>query len=213
MKKIKSKDYHNYVIKNGKFIGAFEEMYHNIDDPWGQGSATDIQYDIMLYLISRYNICSSDGNVFDIGCGKGAFTARMGNLLVNAKLTAIDISQTAINRAVDAYSNVNNISFKTMDIKKDYNKIIEKYDLIVMSQLMWYILPKFKEIANKLISRLNKGGYFLLNQTFYKPEEQKYGKEIVSRVEDALGVILLNPLEIIEFNRFTNHNAVILFKK
>jgi len=27
-------DYHDYVFKDGKFIGAFEEMYLNVDDPW-----------------------------------------------------------------------------------------------------------------------------------------------------------------------------------
>ena len=27
-------DYHDYVIKNGNFIGQFEEMYQNCDDPW-----------------------------------------------------------------------------------------------------------------------------------------------------------------------------------
>jgi hypothetical protein len=61
MKEIKSDDYHDYVIKDGKFIGAFEEMYQNIDDPWHHGDATDIQYDMALYLIGRYQICSGGG--------------------------------------------------------------------------------------------------------------------------------------------------------
>ncbi len=26
--------YKNYVIKNGKFIGKFEEMYQKFNDPW-----------------------------------------------------------------------------------------------------------------------------------------------------------------------------------
>ena len=31
----KSKDYHDYVIKNGDFVGKFEEMYQNSSDtPW-----------------------------------------------------------------------------------------------------------------------------------------------------------------------------------
>ena len=32
--RITSKDYHDYVIKDGNFIGEFEQMYQNVDDPW-----------------------------------------------------------------------------------------------------------------------------------------------------------------------------------
>ena len=33
----KSKDYHDYVIKNGSFVGKFEEMYQNSSNiPWHQ---------------------------------------------------------------------------------------------------------------------------------------------------------------------------------
>jgi len=57
----KSKDYHDYVIKNGKFIGAFEEMYQKFEDPWHHGDATAVQYDMALYLIKRYKICAGGG--------------------------------------------------------------------------------------------------------------------------------------------------------
>lgn len=61
MKRIKSKNYHDYVIRDGKFIGAFEKMYRNVEDPWHQGDATAIQYDLALYLIEKYGICSGGG--------------------------------------------------------------------------------------------------------------------------------------------------------
>ena len=28
--------YQDYVIKNGKFVGEFEKMYQNHEDPWNQ---------------------------------------------------------------------------------------------------------------------------------------------------------------------------------
>ena len=31
---INSKDYHDYVIKDGKLVGEFEQMYQNVKDPW-----------------------------------------------------------------------------------------------------------------------------------------------------------------------------------
>lgn len=30
------KTYHDYVIKDGQFIGEFNEMYRAFDDPWMQ---------------------------------------------------------------------------------------------------------------------------------------------------------------------------------
>lgn len=42
-------DYHDYVFKDGKFVGAFEEMYRNVGDPWHHGDATAVHYDLALY--------------------------------------------------------------------------------------------------------------------------------------------------------------------
>lgn len=211
-KHTKSKDYHDYIIKDGKFIGAFEEMYQNIDDPWHHGDATAIQCDLALYLINRYRICDR-GFVLDIGCGKGAFTARLKQQLPNAHVLAVDIAPTAIKKAKQKYENLG-IEFQVMDIQKEYKNITKPFDLIVMSGLMWYILPDFRAIVNYLGEKVLKDdGYLLTSQPFYKPEEQKYGKEIVSTVEDMLSLIKLEVLEIVETNRLTNHNAIVLFKK
>ena len=46
----KSKDYHDYVIKNGDFVGKFEDMYQNSSDiPWHQDeTANAIFTDIVM---------------------------------------------------------------------------------------------------------------------------------------------------------------------
>lgn len=211
-KQIESKDYHDYVIKDGKFIGAFEEMYQNIADPWHHGDATAPQYDLALYLISRYGICREGGLVLDIGCGRGAFTARLKQQMPKAHILGVDIAPTAIKKAEQKYGAFG-IEFQVMDIQKDYKNITGKFDLIVMSQLTWYILPSFGNIVNNLGERALKGdGYFLINQCFYKPEEQKYGKEAVATVEDMLKLVNLELIEMIELNRLVSHDAVVLFK-
>jgi SAM-dependent methyltransferase len=210
---IKSKDYRDYVIKNGKFIGKFEEMYQNIEDPWHHGDATVIQYDLALYLIDKYKICSKRGKIFDIGCAKGAFTSRIKKLRPMAQILAVDIAPTAIKKAKKKYGYLG-IDFKAMDILKEYKNLNEKFDLIVMSQLMWYVLPKFEEIVNYLIKKVLKNdGYLLINQAFYKPEEQKYGKEIVQTPKDMINLIGLESVEMIEINRFRAHNVIALFNK
>lgn len=43
-----SKDYHDYMIKDGKFIGKFEERYQNCEDPWNQDTVQPFSDDIAL---------------------------------------------------------------------------------------------------------------------------------------------------------------------
>ena len=208
---INSKDYHDYVIKDGKLIGAFEEMYQKIDDPWNPGDATDIQYDLTLCLIDRYRI---GGSILDIGCGLGAFTARlMRRLPLGSHILALDIAPTAIKKAEQKYGNLG-IDFQVMDIREGYRSINGKFDLIVMAGLVWYILPEFCAIVKYLgKEKLKDIGYLLVtNHPVYKPRVQKYGNEVIANIEDLLGSVDLEVVEMIELNRLADCNTTILFK-
>lgn len=210
--KINSTNYRDYVIKDGRFIGEFEEMYKNIEDPWCIGDATEIQYDLVLYLLDRHTVCLKSGSILDIGCGKGAFTYRIKKARPYCDIMGVDISETAIIKARNLYQS-EGIDFRTIDVEKEYRNILRKYDLIILSQIVWYILPHLEEIILYLLkSGLKKNGYLLINQAFYKPDEQTYGKGILSTIEDLIRIIGIDPIELIETNRQMNYNAVALFK-
>ena len=61
--------YQDYVIRDGKFIGKFEEMYQDCDDTWYQSSMTETSYSRCntINTIQRYKL----SNVLEIGCGLG----------------------------------------------------------------------------------------------------------------------------------------------
>jgi hypothetical protein len=59
---------------------------------------------------------------------------------------------------------------------------------------------------------LREGGFLLVNQAFYRPEVQSYGREVLSTVEDLTRIIGRDPMELIETNRLSNHNAILLFR-
>lgn len=201
----KSPDYRDFVIKNGMFIGAFEEMYQNVEDPWCIGDATDLQYDIVLMLLDHFSI--QPERILDIGCGKGAFTDRIKRSRPGSNVMGVDISQTAIHIAQKTYSR-QGLRFETMDIQRDYKSFHDRFDLVIMSQIIWYILPFVKDITRHIFtSMLNPGGYLCISQSFLKPEEQTYGKDIISSLEDLIEIIDLSPLQIIEIDRLENHNA------
>ena len=83
---INSKDYHDYVIKDRKLIGEFEQMYKKSKEiPWHQDEEAYAIYsnfiiEMMESINEQYN------NILDIGCGLGFFAKRLkdwgGELLV-----------------------------------------------------------------------------------------------------------------------------------
>lgn len=98
--------YHKYVFDSEKraFVGNFEEMYKNesteIFDSWHQEDTRQIQRKISLVLLSEYNF----DNIVDLGCGKGTFSHLLKK--TNNKVTAIDVSETAIAHARERYCDI-----------------------------------------------------------------------------------------------------------
>jgi len=208
-----SKDYHDYVFKDGEFIGAFEEMYRDVDDPWHHGDATAIHYDLALFLLKRH-VSLHGGRALDLGCGKGAFTVRLKEIFPNACILGVDIAPTAIKKASEKYNHLG-IEFKVFDAGKYWDmadKVGKDFQLVVMSDIMWYILSEFESVVKYLDRIVSVGGYLLINQTFYPLDEQKYGRETASSVEDMLKLIPYELVETIEVKRSDSQHAIMLFQ-
>jgi predicted TPR repeat methyltransferase len=141
--------YQDYVIKNGKLIGKFEQMYQKFDDPWEQTTRETyaIEKSATLEIIKEKGF----KRVLEYGCGFGDFTNRIKSISDSA--LGVDISKTAIKKAKQKYPHVD---FKTGDIL-DFN-ILEKYqpDCIVFAEISWYVLDKLEEFKRHLKS--NVGG-------------------------------------------------------
>ena len=69
------------------------------------------------------------------------------------------------------------------------------------------------KIMNYLKGSLKNNGYVLIRQTFYKKGEQKYGNNIISSPEDMVSLLSYNLVELIELNRTTVYEAVVLLQK
>lgn len=69
MIEINSKDYHEYIIKNGSLIGEFEQMYAKSEGiPWKQDKeAYAIYSNFIIEMMQSMNITYN--NILDIGCG------------------------------------------------------------------------------------------------------------------------------------------------
>ena len=194
-------DYHDYVIKNGKFIGAFEEMYRNCQDPWHQDSVQSIAEDIALLLLSKYPY----QRILDVGCGKGRFTNRI-RQTTEAVVIGLDISPTAIEIASSRYPGIEFLSANVPPLSFPN----ESFDLVVSAELLWYVLPSLQMLFAEIKRVLRPSGHYLILQQFYKPEEQKYGKDIMQSPEDLIKMLPFTLFHYIEVDRLSIRKLIVL---
>jgi SAM-dependent methyltransferase len=162
--------YHDYVIKEGRFVGAFEEMYNKFDDPWSQ-SREDSTSDsksraATLINIRKYGI----GSVVEFGCGLGYFS----NLIATettAQVTGVDIAPTAIRKAREQFPAIN-FQVDSVDNIAHYRA----HDAVLFAEISWYLLPDLNRIFGELLRHF-QGKYFMHNLVFYKGDQQKYGRD------------------------------------
>lgn len=67
------KNYRNYVFKDGRFVGKFDEMYkESVETPWHQDIIPDTWHGkIGLNLLEAAYQEAEINNVLEIGCGYG----------------------------------------------------------------------------------------------------------------------------------------------
>jgi SAM-dependent methyltransferase len=172
----KKKTYHDYVIKDGKFIGKFDEMYSDFNDPWTQSTQPN-KYSRMAGIIhiKNFNIHS----VLECGCGLGYYAdwiKRETTIIPKS----VDISSIAIEKAKNLFPD---LDFEVADISKDLQNF-KDYDCVILSEIIWYILPDLKNIF-KILENEFKGKYLIVNQVFYKGT-QKYGTDYFTNLNEFI---------------------------
>lgn len=172
-------DYHDYIIKDGVFVGKFEEVYQMFDDPWHQIDDAMQSYSKMCSIASLKRIGAA--NVLEIGCGLGYYTDFLHRALPDVRFTGMDISETAINKAKNIFPDLEFICADITDNDFCFSKV---YDAIIFAEIMWYILDSFDEMIGKVRHQFC-GKYVLINQTFYNGN-QKYGTEYFTSQDEMI---------------------------
>jgi SAM-dependent methyltransferase len=154
--------------------GEFEKMYQEIDDPWGchqaNGSLNNRIFCDMVFHTRRYP------SLLDIGCGLGDLTNLLHRSNEGGDVSGWDISPTAVDKAKERFSD---IRFECKNILTD--PLDQKYDLITISEILWYILDDLDGVFGKLQSGLKKGGALAIHQYF--PSKQDFGKNMLHQIE------------------------------
>ena len=198
--------YRDYVIKDGKFVGKFEEMYQNCDDPWNQDEGDFVFKSLSLDLLERLGYQDFQ-KILDIGCGKGRFTSEIQNRFPQAEVFGIDISESAIRKAEVKYPH---IFFQQFDVRKASFQY-QNFDCIFITEVIWYILPEIERVFREIHEGLKQSeGIFVLNNHFYQDDEQKYGREKITTLQTLLEIFPFHVEYTLENNRLDSHDVTII---
>jgi 2-polyprenyl-3-methyl-5-hydroxy-6-metoxy-1,4-benzoquinol methylase len=110
-------------------------------------------------LLKQINANKSIKNVLDIGCGEGVlYDYLKRNQDVNFNYTGIDISETAIAKALQKYPGSD---FKVLDY--DFKKMDGQYDLIIFNEVLYYFVKPLKMILKAINENLAPGGVVIIS--------------------------------------------------
>lgn len=170
------KDYHDFVIKDGKLIGKFDEMYRECDDPWIQSRrCEDLEIRFLLSMLEG----KTYPRILEYGCGHGHVAESLKKF---GSVLGLDISEAAIQKARDLYPDV---EFDTCDMIKGIgsrtagSQIKESFDLITISGTLWYVVEHIESIFQDVSNHLTSRGELLISLPYPPLGQNFYGKHIL----------------------------------
>lgn len=155
---------------------TFDKIYKNNINAWNQNINDDymlLARNKIIEIIKDFNFNFKENKLLEIGCGNG-FSTNYFREKLNSKCFGCDISRVAIEYADSKYSE---IKFFIQNIKNEIN-ILEKFDIIIFSDILWYIFDDIETCIKNAINRLRKNGIIIFNNAMCF--NQRFGKEKIN---------------------------------
>lgn len=179
--------YQDFVIRDGRFIGKFEEMYQRFEDPWEQTKREAYSSDkaVALNLIQKYD-CR---NVVEFGSGLGHFTNRISE--ITDAVVGIEVSKTAVKKSKAEFGSLEFrcASFPDLDYLRE-----RQPDCIVMAEITWYVLDQLDEFLEFLRTEMPNVLLIHLLMT-YPVGVQKYGVDKFTNLKEIVDYFDMTVLE------------------
>lgn len=135
----------------------FDEVYRAASDPWGfQTSAYEAaKYAATLAALPRKFYEST----WEIGCSIGVLTEKLA--VRCGRLLAVDISEIALTQAAERCRNLPQVEIKKMRFPAEFPA--ETFDLILISEVAYYLSPDdWKQAQKLLVEHLKPNGNIVL---------------------------------------------------
>ena len=219
-------------IENGdlEFVGDFDGLYRSERDPWeqsGTGKRLRDYYNFsrsqLRSLLLRHDIT---GCALEIGSGLGYVVNYLDMSVPHLKVDGLEISQISIEHARSKFDSYHFIQGDITDcdlLHPDYDGIPPDegvYDVVILSQVLWYILHRLGIALGNCHQLLQDGGYLIVSQAFLR-ERQRYGTDIVDGYDGFVEYMLASQkrnFELVERHydyskQFVHHDGLLLFQR
>jgi SAM-dependent methyltransferase len=158
------------VIRDGQFVGKFEEMYrYSAEVPWHQDQTVNAIFsDLTVAILKRRRIES----LLDVGCGLGYMTDRLRREVPQLKrIVGIDVSETAISQAKESFPQIEFRVGTLATFRGD-----ERFQVVLSKDVLWYVLDDLPGYLAGLARRSTRWIY--IAQSF--PERRPfYGEDVL----------------------------------
>ena len=74
--------------------------------------------------------------------------------------------------------------------------------MIIISQILWYVLDKIDSFFEKIKRLSTQDVKVIFIQTYYDPDDQKYGKDFMTKAEDILDRIPFKIQNVIDIKNY-----------
>jgi SAM-dependent methyltransferase len=190
----------NMAGDRGSAGEPFERLFAGDVDPWGYESSgsADLRNAVALDLLETW-LATREGRAvraLEIGCAEGSFTGMLAPHC--GELVAIDISPTAVQRAVDRCADLANVSFEVGDART--TPLPGRFDLIVCMDVAAYFhrpLTQYRTMS-RIAAALAPGGALLVSEVIQEPLIEnawwsaplgRGGRNITHRWSAAVGAV------------------------
>lgn len=145
----------------------FKKVYDANDDPWDFETS---DYEANKYKATLNALPNEKyQSALEIGCSIGVFTKLLAKRCDN--LVATDVSQKALDKAIERCKNLENIHFIKAKFPQELPQ--EKFSLIIVSEVAYYLSPEDWKLAmNKLFNITKENGNIVL--CHWLPEVHDY---------------------------------------
>lgn len=172
---IDSTDYHDFVFRDGRLVGEFDQMYRKAADvPWHQDRVPE-QLDVRV-AIETVRHLGPFGRVLEVGCGLGYFAEVLRRELAPGAVHGVDVAPAAVAQARALHPG---IGFEVLDIGDAGVALPGSYDLVTIRGCFWYLFPRLEAVVDNLHRACAPGGVLLVAQNFPPRESQFVGKDVL----------------------------------
>ena len=176
--------YQDHVIKNGELIADWENLYTKFSDPWKQSTGEQRQSATRVmtqFFIDKLRRDFNSKTTLEIGCGFAWLTEDLHNRGFQARGT--DISKVCISKAIERNPKLDLHATNFLD---ERHIIDFRPDVIVMSQLSWYVLDQLDEFITSIrkLAAFGKPTFLIHSLATYADGMQSFGTDYFTNGEE-----------------------------